>query len=100
MTAKSIVAPDLDDIQSGALEPRPVPYARTNYILRINDRHLGRKLLQRLIPFLDIVASFDPNSPVSLAMAQLSGTQISRDAGGVAEYFPTPVPAGYGRTCG
>jgi len=69
MTTKQAIALELDDIQAGALEPRPVPYSGTYMILRIDDRHDGRELLRRLIPFLDTVASFDPNSPVSLAVA-------------------------------
>ena len=60
MTAKSTVALELDDIQAGALEPRPVPYAGVYQILRLDDRHAGRELLRRLIPYLDSVASFDP----------------------------------------
>ena len=69
MTAKSTVALELDDIQAGALEPRPVPYAGVYQILRIDDRQAGRELLRRLIPYLDSVASFNPKVPVSLAVA-------------------------------
>ena len=69
MTDKSTVALDLDDIQAGALQPRPAPYAGSYQILRLDDRHAGRELLRRLIPYLDSVASFDPKSPVSLAVA-------------------------------
>ena len=69
MIAKSTVALELDDIQAGALEPRPVPYAGLYQILRLDDRHLGRELLRRLIPYLKSVASFDPKTPVSLAVA-------------------------------
>jgi hypothetical protein len=64
MTAKSTVALELDDIQTGALEPRPVPYAGLYQILRLDDRHAGRELLRRLIPYLKSVASFDPKTPV------------------------------------
>jgi Dyp-type peroxidase family len=69
MTTKSTVALELDDIQAGALEPRPVPYAGLYQILRLYDRHEGRELLRRLIPYLDSVTSFDPETPVSLAVA-------------------------------
>ena len=69
MTSKPTVVLELDDIQAGALEPRPVPYAGLYQILRLDDRHAGRELLQRLIPYLNSVASFDPKSPVSLAVA-------------------------------
>jgi Dyp-type peroxidase family len=69
MTGTSTVALELDDIQAGALEPRPVPYAGIYYIVRIDDRHAGRELLRRLIPYLNSVASFNPKIPVSLAVA-------------------------------
>jgi Dyp-type peroxidase family len=69
MTARPTVALELDDIQAAALEPRPVPYAGTYRIFRIDDRHAGRELLRRLIPHLDSVASFDPQRQVSLTVA-------------------------------
>jgi len=69
MTANSSVALELDDIQAGALEPRPVPYAGLYQILHLDDRHEGRELLRRLIPYLDSVASFDTKRLVSLALA-------------------------------
>ena len=69
MTGKSTVVLELDDIQAGALEPRPVPYAGLYQIVRLDDRHAGRELLRRLIPYLDPVASFDPKTPGSLAVA-------------------------------
>jgi Dyp-type peroxidase family len=40
----------IDDIQSGALRPRPVPYEGKYILLRIDDRHAGRALLRRLLP--------------------------------------------------
>ena len=101
MTAKSTVALELDDIQAGALEPRPVPYAGIYQILRIDDRHAGRELLRRLIPYLDSVASFDPNDAgVARRGTQLPGTQSPRGAGGVTRHLPARVPAGHGRTRG
>jgi Dyp-type peroxidase family len=69
MTTKSTTTLELDDIQAGALEPRPVPYAGVYQILRLDDRYAGRELLRRLIPHLNSVASFDPKAPVSLAVA-------------------------------
>jgi Dyp-type peroxidase family len=69
LTTISTVPLELDDIQAGALEPRPVPYAGVYHILRVNDRQAGRELLRRLIPYLNSVASFDPKIPVSLAVA-------------------------------
>jgi Dyp-type peroxidase family len=69
MTANSTVSLQLDDIQAGAIEPRPVPYAGIYIVLRLDDRHVGRELLRRLIPHIDSVSSFDPRIPVSLAVA-------------------------------
>ncbi|MFD9815543.1 Dyp-type peroxidase [Streptomyces sp. NPDC059080] len=41
---------EIDDIQSGALRPRPVPYQGKYVFLRVDDRHAGRALLRRLLP--------------------------------------------------
>ena len=49
--------------------PRPTPYAGTYQIVRIDDRHAGRELLRRLIPYLDSAASFNPHDPVALGVA-------------------------------
>ena len=52
---------DLADIQSGVLRPRPVPFAATYIILRIDDRTAGRELMRRLS---NVVASAaHPESP-------------------------------------
>ena len=42
------IALELDDIQSGALRPRPAPYAATYLIFRIDDRNAGRQFMSRL----------------------------------------------------
>jgi deferrochelatase/peroxidase EfeB len=68
MSAKPTAALELDDIQAGALQPRPASYAGIYQMLRLDDRHAGREM-RRLIPYLDSVASFDPKSQVSLAVA-------------------------------
>src|SRR3954454_1555564 len=47
------VSLELDDIQSGALHPRPSPYVGTYLLLRIDDRRSGRELIRRLLPLLD-----------------------------------------------
>jgi Dyp-type peroxidase family len=39
---------ELDDIQSAVLRPRPVPYAATYLLFRIDDRKSGRELMRRL----------------------------------------------------
>ena len=44
---------ELDDIQSGALHPRPSPYVGTYLLLRIDDRRAGRELVRRLHPVVD-----------------------------------------------
>lgn len=41
---------EIDDVQSGALRPRPVPYQGRFIFLRVDDRHAGRALLRRLLP--------------------------------------------------
>ncbi len=41
---------ELADIQSGALHPRPSPYAGAYILVRIDDRRAGRELLRRLTP--------------------------------------------------
>jgi Dyp-type peroxidase family len=52
---------ELDDIQSGVLRPRPIPYAATYLIFRIDDRKAGRELIARLH---NVVASAaHPTSP-------------------------------------
>ncbi|HSU67437.1 MAG TPA: hypothetical protein VLJ39_11230, partial [Tepidisphaeraceae bacterium] len=44
---------ELDDIQNGALHPRPLPYVGAYVLLRVRDRRAGRELLRRLMPGLD-----------------------------------------------
>ena len=39
---------ELEDIQSGVLRPRPIPYAATYVLFRIDDRKAGRELMGRL----------------------------------------------------
>ena len=43
---------ELDDIQGGALHPRPSPYVGTYLLLRIDDREAGRELVRRLQPLV------------------------------------------------
>ncbi|WP_406318573.1 Dyp-type peroxidase [Streptomyces sp. NBC_00118] len=44
------VGVEIDDVQSAALRPRPVPYEGMYILLRVDDRHAGRSLLRRLLP--------------------------------------------------
>ncbi|WP_432147106.1 Dyp-type peroxidase [Streptomyces sp. bgisy084] len=41
---------EIEDVQSGAVRPRPVPYVGKYLFLRVDDRHAGRALLRQLIP--------------------------------------------------
>jgi Dyp-type peroxidase family len=95
MSTEPTVALDLDDIQAGALQSRPTPYAGVYTGLRIDDRAEGRELLRRLIPILDSVADFHPERPVSLAVAL---TYPGLAALGVPEEslatFPVPFQQG------
>ena len=52
MSASSEIQLELDDIQSGALHPRPSPYVGTHLLLRIDDRDAGRELVRRLQPLV------------------------------------------------
>lgn len=72
--AASIGAPsvrvEIDDIQSGALRPRPVPYVGKFLFLRVAGRHAGRALLRRLLPAIDGgLPSVDPGQDAWVAVA-------------------------------
>lgn len=69
MSTQTGISLELDDIQAGALRPRPTPYAGKYIALRIDDRQAGRELLRRLIPILASVASADPKQKISLTAA-------------------------------
>jgi Dyp-type peroxidase family len=56
---------DLDDIQAGALHSRPSPYVGTYLLLRVNDRHDGRKLVRRLIPLLSPARDVSDRTPTA-----------------------------------
>lgn len=53
MTPESVASLELDDIQSGALHPRPSPYVGRYILLRIDDPRAGRELMRRLLPVVD-----------------------------------------------
>ena len=61
---------ELDDIQSGALRPRPTPYVGTYILLRIDDREGGRELMRRASTF--VASAAHPESPVSNTWVSLS----------------------------
>jgi Dyp-type peroxidase family len=56
MTNPSNTALEFDDIQSGALRPRPSPYAATYIGLRIDDRKAGRDLMRRALGVVNSAA--------------------------------------------
>ena len=93
------VALELDDIQSGALQPRPSPYVGVYILLRIDDRRAGRELLRRLIPALaDATSPADPSHQAWVSAAlTLPGPQGAGRSAGLARQLPAAVPAGHGR---
>ncbi|HEY2473816.1 MAG TPA: Dyp-type peroxidase [Candidatus Cybelea sp.] len=87
---------DLADIQSGVLRPRPVPFAATYIILRIDDRAAGRELMRRLS---EVVASAaHPESPTRDTWVSAALSFQGLRALGVPEAslttFPTPFARG------
>lgn len=87
---------ELADIQSGALHPRPSPYAGTYIVLRIDDKHAGREVLRRLIPVLMPAtdpAHVDREAWVSAALTfqGLKALGLPQDA---LDTFPLPFKQG------
>lgn len=87
---------DLADIQSGALRPRPTPFAATYIILRIDDRTAGRELMRRLSTVLPSAAH--PESPTrdtwvsaALTFQGLRGLGVPSAS---LETFPAPFVQG------
>jgi Dyp-type peroxidase family len=61
---------ELDDIQNGALHPRPIPYAGAYILLRVDDRRAGRELLRRLSPVLsNATRPADPSAQTWVSVA-------------------------------
>ncbi|MFD0396543.1 Dyp-type peroxidase [Kitasatospora sp. NPDC127121] len=61
---------EIDDVQSGALRPRPVPYEGRFVFLRVDDRHVGRALLRKLLPLTSGgLPSVDPNRDAWVTVA-------------------------------
>ena len=65
MTTESLPTLELDDIQSGLLGSRPMPYVTTALLLRIDDRAAGREALRRLLPIVASSADLTPGRGVS-----------------------------------
>jgi Dyp-type peroxidase family len=70
VTAQPTVSLELDDIQAPLLHPRPTRYAGAVILGRIDDRHDGRELLRRLIPFVPSAAG--PSEPDREAWAAVA----------------------------
>jgi len=83
VTAGSPVTLELDDIQAPVLHPRPTRYAGAVILGRIDDRHDGRELLRRLIPFVPSAAG--PSDPDREAWAAVAFSFQGLKALGVPE---------------
>ena len=74
---------ELNDIQSGAVRPRPTPYAATYLLLRIDDRRVGREFLRRASEA--VASAADPASPVADTWISVGLTYQGLKALGVPE---------------
>ena len=87
---------ELDDIQNGALQPRPLPYVGAYVLLRVDDKRAGRELLRRLIPALDNATK--PAAPKRQAWVSVVLTFQGLKALGVPQdsldSFPVPFQEG------
>src|SRR5579862_4405263 len=63
---------ELHDIQSGALRPRPTPFAATYVVLRIDDRRTGRALMGKLGEIVSSAADHDGPDRDSWVSASLT----------------------------
>ena len=73
----------MEDIQSGVLSPRPSPYVATYILFRIDDRKVGREMMQKLST---VVASVrDETSPAGDAWVSVSLTFQGLKALGVPQ---------------
>ena len=87
---------ELDDIQNGALHPRPSPYVGVYILLRSDDRRAGRELVRRVLPALADAAN--PADPTRQAWMSLGLTFEGLRALGVPQdsldSFPLPFQQG------
>ena len=74
---------ELEDIQSGAVRPRPAPYAATYILLRIDDRHAGRELMRRLSAV--VTSAANPTSPLADTFVSVALTYQGLKALGVPQ---------------
>jgi Dyp-type peroxidase family len=74
---------ELDDIQSGALRPRPAPYVATYIALRIDEAKAGRELMRRVANVVTSAAS--PTSPLADTWVSVALTHNGFKALGVPQ---------------
>ena len=95
-TVDDPVTLELDDIQNGALHPRPSPYVGAYILLRIDDRRAGRELVRRLLPAL--ADASNPADPARQAWISAGLTFQGLKALGVPQdsldSFPLPFQQG------
>ncbi|MFL6466337.1 MAG: peroxidase, partial [Pyrinomonadaceae bacterium] len=72
---------ELDDIQSGALRPRPSPFSATYIAFRIDDPKAGRELMKKVSNVVSSAA--DPTSPLSDTWVSVALTFKGLEALGV-----------------
>src|ERR1043166_1113756 len=83
MSIALITTLELDDIQSGAVRPRPAPYAATYLILKIDQCNAGRELMRRLSHVISSAA--DPTSPLADTFVSVALTYQGLKALGVPQ---------------
>ena len=74
---------ELDDIQSGALRPRPAPYVATYIALRIDEAKAGRELMRRVANV--VTSAANPTSPLSDTWVSVALTHHGFKALGVPQ---------------
>jgi Dyp-type peroxidase family len=74
---------EIDDIQSGALRPRPAPYVATYIALRIDEARAGRELMQRVANV--VTSAANPTSPLADTWVSVALTHHGFKALGVPQ---------------
>ncbi|HEX5835178.1 MAG TPA: hypothetical protein VFY34_15055, partial [Pyrinomonadaceae bacterium] len=74
---------ELDDIQSGALRPRPAPYVATYIALRIDEADAGRELIRRVTNV--VTSAANPTSPLADTWVSVAFTYPGFKALGVPQ---------------
>lgn len=82
MMTETNITLELNNIQAGALRPRPKTYSGAYFLLRIDDRQAGREFLHRLIPALASAAGPDPQTwlTASLTFHGLKALGVPQDS--------------------